>query len=115
MATEDSRSAPETPGNSDGLFERLSGRLPTISVAVVALVVVGVLASLFLIPGGLPQSPSQADFPAPPPQLASPTLLATPTPEASVPDLPREAARLMVEPSASFRYVSPDGGVTIAI
>ncbi|MCH9010645.1 MAG: hypothetical protein IIC21_08485 [Chloroflexi bacterium] len=115
MATEDSRNTPGTPGSSDGLLERLSGRLPAISVAVVALVVVGVLASLFLIPGGLRQSPSEADFPAPPPEPASPTPFATPTLEASVPDLPREAARLIVDPSASFRYVSPDGGVTIAI
>ncbi|MCH7653448.1 MAG: hypothetical protein IIB14_07210 [Chloroflexi bacterium] len=115
MATEDSRNTPGTPGSSDGLLERLSGRLPAISVAVVALVVVGVLASLFLIPGGLRQSPSEADFPAPPPEHASPTPFATPTLEPSVPDLPREAARLIVDPSASFRYVSPDGGVTIAI
>lgn len=115
MATEDSRRAREKPGSSDGLLERLSGRLPVITVAVVALVVVGVLASLFMIPGELRQSPSQADFPATPAEPASPTPLATPTPEALVPDLPQEAARLLVEPSASFRYISPDGGVTIAI
>ncbi len=115
MAAEDSRGAPESPANSDGLLERLSGRLPAISVAVVALVVVGVLASWFLVPDGVPQAPLQAEFPTQPPEPASPTPLATPTLEVVVPDLPQGAARLMVMPSDSLRFVSPDGGVSIAI
>lgn len=115
MATENPKKASKGSGNSGGLFERLSGRLPAISVAVVGLVVVGVLASLLLIPGGAPQAPLQAEFPTGLPEPTSPTLIATPTAAAKLSDLPQGTARLTVEPSDSLRFVSSDGGVSIAI
>ena len=81
----------------------------------VVLVVVGVLASIFLIRGGVPWAPLQAELPTQPPESASPAIVATPTAVARVPDLSQGTARLTVEPSESLRFVSPDGGVTIEI
>ena len=112
MATEESRGGRESTGTGKGLFERLSGRLPVISVAVVALVVAGVLASFLLIPGGEPPEP---DFPVQLPEPAARTPLATPSAAAIVPDLSQESARLIAEPSETLRFLSSDGGVKIDI
>ena len=115
MSTVDSRGAPESPGAGDGPLERLSGRLPAMSVALVALVVVGALASLFRVPGVVPRTPLKAELPDQPPEPASPTPIATLAAAVVMPDLPHGAARLTVEPSESSRFGSPDGGVSITV
>ena len=115
MATEDSRGAPESPGAGDGLLERPSGGLPAMSVALVALAVVGTLASLLRVPGGVPRTPLKAELPAQPSEPASPTPIATLAAAVIMPDLSQGAARLTVEPSDSMRFGSPDGGVSIAV